>query len=181
MESLENGGPTHIHSRGSFSAFKTEGLGPRKVSSTKQPCLVNGTENQLIYFFKKRLKTCLTTPNDPLENLMSLSQQVAQLVEYFPVIFKGNFSLSVWYIIRLKWVPDVYCCQDGSIWFWVHLELCVDCRHDDLKSMLDSSKDNLKLDAMKRIIGVSWGRLLSWDLLYMTPRLIESLYETQWM
>ena len=27
-------------------------------------------------------------------------------------------------------------------------------RHDDLKSMLDSSKDNLKLDAMKRIIGV---------------------------
>ena len=28
-------------------------------------------------------------------------------------------------------------------------------RHDDLKSMLDSSKDNLKLDAMKRIIGVS--------------------------
>ena len=28
-------------------------------------------------------------------------------------------------------------------------------RHDDLKSMLDSSKDNLKLDAMKRIISVS--------------------------
>ena len=28
------------------------------------------------------------------------------------------------------------------------------CRHDDLKTMLDSSKDNLKLDAMKRIIGV---------------------------
>ncbi|XP_078374123.1 AP-3 complex subunit beta-2-like isoform X2 [Oculina patagonica] len=27
-------------------------------------------------------------------------------------------------------------------------------RHDDLKSMLDSSKDNLKLDAMKRIIGM---------------------------
>ena len=28
-------------------------------------------------------------------------------------------------------------------------------RHDDLKTMLDGSKDNLKLDAMKRIIGVS--------------------------
>ena len=28
-------------------------------------------------------------------------------------------------------------------------------RHDDLKTMLDSSKDNLKLDAMKRMIGVS--------------------------
>ncbi len=28
-------------------------------------------------------------------------------------------------------------------------------RHDDLKTMLDSNKDNLKLEAMKRIIGVS--------------------------
>lgn len=27
-------------------------------------------------------------------------------------------------------------------------------RHDDLRSMLDSVKDNLKLEAMKRIIGV---------------------------
>lgn len=27
-------------------------------------------------------------------------------------------------------------------------------RHDDLKEMLDSNKDNLKLEAMKRIIGV---------------------------
>lgn len=27
-------------------------------------------------------------------------------------------------------------------------------RHDDLKQMLDSNKDNLKLEAMKRIIGV---------------------------
>jgi len=31
--------------------------------------------------------------------------------------------------------------------------ICV--RHEDLKQMLDSSKDNLKLEAMKRIIGVS--------------------------
>jgi AP-3 complex subunit beta len=28
-------------------------------------------------------------------------------------------------------------------------------RHDDLKQMLDSNKDSLKLEAMKRIIGVS--------------------------
>lgn len=28
------------------------------------------------------------------------------------------------------------------------------CRHDDLKEMLDSNKDSLKLEAMKRIIGV---------------------------
>ena len=28
-------------------------------------------------------------------------------------------------------------------------------RHDDLKQMLDSSKDSLKLEAMKRIIGVN--------------------------
>jgi hypothetical protein len=27
-------------------------------------------------------------------------------------------------------------------------------RHDDLKQMLDSNRDNLKLEAMKRIIGV---------------------------
>ncbi len=27
-------------------------------------------------------------------------------------------------------------------------------RHDDLKQMLDSNKDNLKLEAMRRIIGV---------------------------
>ena len=27
-------------------------------------------------------------------------------------------------------------------------------RHDDLKQMLDSNKDNLKLDAMKRIVGM---------------------------
>lgn len=27
-------------------------------------------------------------------------------------------------------------------------------RHDDLKEMLDSNKDSLKLEAMKRIIGV---------------------------
>ena len=40
--------------------------------------------------------------------------------------------------------------------FKIHYNLCCDCRHDDLKAMLDSSKDNLKLDAMKRIVGVGW-------------------------
>lgn len=29
------------------------------------------------------------------------------------------------------------------------------CRHEDLKEMLDSNKDNLKLEAMKRVIGVN--------------------------
>lgn len=38
--------------------------------------------------------------------------------------------------------------------FKIQYNLCCDCRHDDLKAMLDSSKDNLKLDAMKRIVGV---------------------------
>lgn len=33
-------------------------------------------------------------------------------------------------------------------------------RHDDLKQMLDSSKDGLKLEAMKRIIGVSLTKIL---------------------
>lgn len=30
----------------------------------------------------------------------------------------------------------------------------IDIRHDDLKQMLDSNRDNMKLEAMKRIIGV---------------------------
>jgi hypothetical protein len=33
--------------------------------------------------------------------------------------------------------------------------LCFLYRHEDLKQMLDSNKDSLKLEAMKRIIGVS--------------------------
>ena len=28
------------------------------------------------------------------------------------------------------------------------------CRHEDLRQMLDSNKENLKLDAMKRIVGM---------------------------
>ena len=37
-------------------------------------------------------------------------------------------------------------------------------RHDDLKTMLDSSKDNLKLDAMKRMIGVSGTKKKTWGV-----------------
>jgi len=48
------------------------------------------------------------------------------------------------------------------------------CRHDDLKSMLDSSKDNLKLEAMKRIIGVC----LSFDVLARRQQLAVDLHET---
>lgn len=33
------------------------------------------------------------------------------------------------------------------------------CRHDDLKEMLDSNKDSLKLEAMKRIVAVGVRRV----------------------
>ena len=35
--------------------------------------------------------------------------------------------------------------------FWIQF-----FRHEDLKNMLDQNKDSLKLEAMKRIIGVSF-------------------------
>lgn len=37
---------------------------------------------------------------------------------------------------------------------WTFLQKHAYFRHDDLKEMLDSNKDGLKLEAMKRIIGV---------------------------
>ena len=37
------------------------------------------------------------------------------------------------------------------------------CRHDDLREMLDNTKDGPKLDAMRRIVGV--GLYLSKDLM----------------
>ena len=42
-------------------------------------------------------------------------------------------------------------------WRNAHLFSCAlrNCRHDEIKNMLDSSKDNLKLEAMKILIGVS--------------------------
>lgn len=39
--------------------------------------------------------------------------------------------------------------------FFFTLSLSLFCRHDDLKEMLDSNKDSLKLEAMKRIVAVS--------------------------
>lgn len=41
-----------------------------------------------------------------------------------------------------------------SAHFRNNLNSIFDCRHDDLKQMLDSNKDNLKLEAMKRIISM---------------------------
>ena len=43
----------------------------------------------------------------------------------------------------------------------VHIKTCLILRHDDLKTMLDGNKDNVKLEAMKRIIGVSVQVLIS--------------------
>ena len=45
------------------------------------------------------------------------------------------------------------CCCNTNSFHEVH-SLCY-CRHEDLKSMLDSSKDGQKREAMKLIIGVS--------------------------
>ncbi len=39
-------------------------------------------------------------------------------------------------------------------------------RHDDLKEMLDSNKDSLKLEAMKRIVAVSKPRTFSMFVLF---------------
>lgn len=43
---------------------------------------------------------------------------------------------------------SIYICIDGVL-------LLIFFRHDDLKEMLDSNKDSLKLEAMKRIVAVS--------------------------
>ena len=38
---------------------------------------------------------------------------------------------------------------------WITLRPVCSCRNDDLKEMLESNKESLKLEAMKRIIGVN--------------------------
>jgi len=38
--------------------------------------------------------------------------------------------------------------------FQISYFILYDFRHEDLKQMLDGNKDNLKLEAMRRIIGV---------------------------
>lgn len=46
---------------------------------------------------------------------------------------------------------------DNEIEQSLNYDMCISfSRHDDLKQMLDSNRDNLKLEAMKRIIGVSF-------------------------
>lgn len=42
-----------------------------------------------------------------------------------------------------------------SVFFFFSITVSLFCRHDDLKEMLDSNKDSLKLEAMKRIVAVS--------------------------
>lgn len=41
------------------------------------------------------------------------------------------------------------------LFFFFSIAVSLFCRHDDLKEMLDSNKDSLKLEAMKRIVAVS--------------------------
>ena len=36
----------------------------------------------------------------------------------------------------------------------MNMYVCFTFRHEDLKQMLDSNKDALKLEAMKRVVGV---------------------------
>ncbi len=51
-----------------------------------------------------------------------------------------------------------------------HMSLCivVGCyRNEDLKKMLDSNKDGLKLDAMKIIIGVSYWRAYNISIVHV--------------
>lgn len=54
--------------------------------------------------------------------------------------------------------------DEGSSAFGVHAPSLF-CRHDDLKEMLDSNKDSLKLEAMKRIVAVSSAPPPSTDIL----------------
>lgn len=76
------------------------------------------------------------------------------LVDFSLAIFKGNF-LPLCMIFSGDSMRRVILDRCHVFRFFkIHYNLCCDCRHDDLKAMLDSSKDNLKLDAMKRIVGV---------------------------
>lgn len=50
-------------------------------------------------------------------------------------------------------------------------------RHDDLKQMLDSNKDNLKLEAMKRIIGMV-AKVSSLSIQFNQPELRNHRYQS---
>lgn len=80
---------------------------------------------------------------------MSLIQE---LVDFFLVIFKGNFRPFCMICTNLIDVPYFHELSISR----GHQNLNFYYRHDDLKNMLDSTKDSLKLDAMKRIVGVSF-------------------------
>lgn len=56
----------------------------------------------------------------------------------------------VFFMLILKGIPKRF----GVVLNDYKLKLFI-LRHEDLKEMLDSNKDSLKLEAMKRIIGVS--------------------------
>jgi hypothetical protein len=58
--------------------------------------------------------------------------------------------------VPLNCAADLHFTPDGTSNYGMFLAFS---RHDDLKQMLDSNRDNLKLEAMKRIIGVSRLRL----------------------
>lgn len=73
--------------------------------------------------------------------------QILQLEAFSILILKSKFLL---FSTRR---PD----------FYINLS-----RHDDLKEMLDSNKDSLKLEAMKRIIGVCLLTLVSSPILENT-------------
>lgn len=80
--------------------------------------------------------------------------QSPPLVDFSPVIFKGNFPPLCMIFSGDSMLQVILDRCHVFRFFKIHYNLCCDCRHDDLKAMLDSSKDNLKLDAMKRIVGV---------------------------
>lgn len=96
---------------------------------------------------------CLTTTKSRPEILRSLRQP---LVVFSRLILKGK---DIFYAFEIG-SPQVAGHEtEGNLkeflFVWLYFILVFNPRHDDLKSMLDSSKDNLKLDAMKRIISVS--------------------------
>lgn len=67
-----------------------------------------------------------------------------------------EFSESDYLDVPLNSVMDLQRIEKESGLPFNNDSLCVAYfRHDDLKQMLDSNRDNLKLEAMKRIIGVS--------------------------
>lgn len=76
----------------------------------------------------------------------------------FQVFYLLSFQIAILKIIfclvMLLWFYHLNI--ENSIRKLAQLKQDLYYRHDDLKEMLDSNKDNLKLEAMKRIIGVRY-------------------------